>query len=198
MLTHGRGRPAWEPAIHRTSQGTGKTGRARSRTAGAGYAGYRRLVVAQPVLFVLYLVLALGGPRLPGYKAGEVFPFFDWSLFSSPKREAGLFSIRVLAVDRPEAPAAEWIGRVVVDPGRAGFRQDIRFQKSATRLAWAVRGGREEEAARYARSLAGFLTPLGVTEYDLVEVRFDPLVFLQDPEAYEVETITRLGVEATD
>ena len=64
---------------------------------------YRRTLRMGYAFLVVYLLMAALSP-LHVIEAQEVFPFFSWSLFSSPKSEARYYSL-LLDEDRSSRPA---------------------------------------------------------------------------------------------
>jgi hypothetical protein len=165
------------------------------RAASSAVRRYRRLVLAVPVVLLGYLTVAWADWWLPKRVSGEVFPFFSWDLFSSPRAEGRLYTVRITTVRDPQAPAAELLGRTLEDPRGARFLRDPRFQKTARSLARAHWKRDDIGRARLARQLANFLLPLGVTSYDLLVLKYHPLRYYVGAEQAEVEVVTSFEVE---
>lgn len=188
--------PAWGagpgPRQAVTAAGTGSTSARRAASAAARR--YRRLVLAVPLVLAGYTAVAWADWWLPDRVTGEVFPFFSWDLFSSPRAAGRLYTVRITAVRGDHGPAAELLDRTLDDPRAVRFLRDPRFQKTARSLAHAHWDKDPEGRARLADQLANFLRPLGATRYDLVVLKFHPLRYHQGEEQAEVEVVTSFDV----
>jgi hypothetical protein len=152
------------------------------------YRRYRSLVVLTPALLLLYAIVAVAWKPIspPDRVQAELFPFFNWSLFSTPRREFQLITVRITEVSGPDERGAPLVGQLL-DPSAASFLQDTRFRKVARTLARASdKEGKQSE--RVQAMLGNFLRPYGVTAYDLVSLTYDPLEYYEGTGA-PVETV---------
>lgn len=164
-------------------------GRARTREA---LLRYRRTRVLVPVVLAGYVVLAWADWWLPGRAHGEIFPFFSWDLFSSPREAGRLYTVRITGVRDAKAPAAELLDRPLVDPRAVPFLRDPRFQKTARSLARAHWHEKGEQREKLAIQLDNYLRPLGAIQYELLVLKYHPLRYYLGEEEAEVEIVTRL------
>jgi hypothetical protein len=157
------------------------------------YRRYRRIVALYPAVLLIYLATAWSDWWLPGRIYGEVFPFFSWDLFSSPRQDGRLYTVRVTAITNDNAPAARLLGRTLADPRAERFLRDSRFQKTARSLARAHWSKSDDEIERLAAQLGNYLRPLGVAEYDLVYLRYHPLRYYLGEERAQESVVARFG-----
>lgn len=159
------------------------------------YRRYRRWLILNPVILLAYGAIALSDtwwPSLPRHVSGEIFPFFNWDLFSAARERGKIVTVRVTEVTGPKARASDLTGKLLHDPRDAAFLRDSRFQKTARALAngyW-----NEDEAARLQAQVDNFLRPYGVRAYDLVVLRYDPLAHHAGAEAPDVEVLGRFSI----
>ena len=64
------------------------------------YRRYRQVVALHPVVLFVYIGIAWSDWWLPGRAFQEVFPFFSWDLFSSPRQDGRLYTVRVTRLRR--------------------------------------------------------------------------------------------------
>lgn len=142
---------------------------------------HRLLVAAVPVLLMSYCAIALSYPwigrHVPNRASEELFPFFNWSLFSSPRAEAGRYTVRITAVRPPEDYGASLLGRTLDDIDTLGIQTNIRFHKTARALARAHRRQDDAKVERLRVMLSNFLRPYGITEVELLRYTYDPLAY---------------------
>lgn len=158
--------------------------------------GYRRAALTNLILLAVYSVISLTdlwSTFTARHVSGEVFPFFNWDLFSSPRQQGRLYTVRVTQVASDQSRAVSYLGRTLADPHQVPFLRDSRFQKTARALARAHRAGRDSERARMQLMLENFFEPDGIREYDLVFFTYHPLSYYagrEEPEETVVATFT--------
>jgi hypothetical protein len=160
------------------------------------YRRYRRLVALYPLVLGAYLLIAWADWWLPRHVTGEVFPFFSWDLFSSPRQDGRLYTIRITAVADRYAPAARLLDRTLDDPRVMPLVRDPRFQKTARSLARAHWKKRADRVERLSAQLGNFVRPYGITEYELVYLSYHPLRYYLGEEVPEPTPIARYSVQA--
>ena len=158
------------------------------------YRRYWQRVALYPVALLVYIGIAWSDWWLPRHVSGEVFPFFSWSLFSLPRQDGRLYTVRVTAATDGNAPAAGLLGRTLADRRAVRFLGDPRFQKTATRLARAYRAKKDQDVERFSVQLANFLRPHGVTEYDLMSLSFHPLRYYRGEETAQESVVARFRI----
>jgi predicted DCC family thiol-disulfide oxidoreductase YuxK len=111
--------------------------------------------------------------QLPGATtSSEVFPFFRWGLFSSPRRYAQVYRVEIVEA-RSNTTAAAFEGRIPAD--ELPFNGEIRFQKAARNLAKFKERGDTAAVSRYQQTLEDYLRPHGIVAYRVFRVLTDPL-----------------------
>ena len=171
-------------------------GPGRVMTAPAARRRYRRLQILLPVVLIGYVAVAWADWWLPHRASSEIFPFFSWDLFSSPRIEGRLYTVRITAVRGPQAPAAGLLHQTLEDPKSIGFLRDPRFQKTARDLARAHWHKQSERRDKLAAQLGNFLHPLGVVEYDLLMLKYHPLRYYHGEEPTVPEFISRFDLRS--
>jgi hypothetical protein len=159
------------------------------------YRRYRRLLALQPVVLLVYLTVAWADWWLPRHVPAEVFPFFSWDLFSSPRADGRLYTVHITRVASPHSPAAAWQGRTLDNPRHARFLRDSRFQKTARSLAQAYWRKERDAVERLAVQLGNFMRSQGVIEYDLVSLSYHPLRYYKGEEVPDERIVARFAVE---
>jgi hypothetical protein len=160
------------------------------------YRRYRQIVALYPAVLLVYIGIAWSDLWLPGRTFGEVFPFFSWDLFSSPRQDGRLYTVRVTTVTDDHLPAAKLLGRTLADPRAVRFLRDPRFQKTARSLARVHWTKRDEEIERLAAQLGNYLRPLGVVEYDLMSLSYHPLRYYRGEEIAQESLVARFRIPA--
>jgi hypothetical protein len=157
-------------------------------------------VVAIPLLLIGYTVIALSGTwlvrELTPRAADELFPFFDWSLFSSPRVEGGRYAVRITAVQPPEDYGSTLVGRTLDDIDSLGVQTNIRFHKTARALARAQRRGDDAQVEELRMMLSNFLRPYGITEFELLRYSYDPLAYYDAGEITDEVVVGRFRLDA--
>ena len=129
---------------------------------------------------------------LPSASQAEVFPFFNWGLFSHPRRYSWRFTIEPLKVAK-DSPFASRVGHLI-KVEEASFLREIRFQKLGTRFMKAFKDEDEAEIQSIGLMLENFVGPYGVEEFRLVQVKFDPLV-REHEEIISVHVLGEFGTQ---
>jgi hypothetical protein len=148
------------------------------------------------MVLIAYLLVAWADWWLPRHVTGEIFPFFSWDLFSSPLQNGRLYTIRVTGVADHHARAARFHDRTLDDPRALRFLRDPRFQKTARSLAIAHWHEQAARVERLSAQLGNFLSPYGVTDYELVYLSYHPLRYYLGEETPEPTPIARYSVRA--
>lgn len=104
----------------------------------------------------------------------EIFPFFTWSLFSSPSRYATRYVIEPirLSEDSTFSGALEEPVRRETSVGLT----DIRFQKMTRDMARAIDRSNETDWNQQRPQVENRLREEGIVRYRLVQEVFDPLI----------------------
>jgi hypothetical protein len=165
-------------------------------TPARSYRRYRQIVTLHPLVLLVYLGIAWSDWWLPGRAFDEVFPFFSWDLFSSPRQDGRLYTVRVTTLTDGDAPAARLLGRTLADPRAERFLRDSRFQKTARSLARAHWTKRNEEVESLAAQLNNYLRPLGVAEYDLMYLSYHPLRYYRGEETAQGSVVAHFWIAA--
>jgi hypothetical protein len=165
-------------------------------TRARSYRRYRQILTLYPVVLLVYVGIAWSDWWVPGRAFDEVFPFFSWDLFSLPRQDGRLYTVRVTRVTGDHQPAAALLGRTLADPRAEPFLRDPRFQKTARSLARAYWAKRDEEIERLAALLGNFMRPRGVAEYDLIYLSFHPLHYYRGEETAQENLVASFRVAA--
>ncbi|MEM7023804.1 MAG: hypothetical protein AAF637_14605 [Pseudomonadota bacterium] len=151
------------------------------------------------MLLVGYTLIALMGPWLAGQMAprasDELFPFFNWSLFSSPRSKSGRYAVRITAVQPPTDIEAALLGRTLDDIDSFGVQANIRFHKTARSLARAQRRGDATRVAAMRTMLSNFLRPYGITEFELLRYTYEPLAYYKAGEIVSETVVGRYRLD---
>ncbi|MEL7030052.1 MAG: hypothetical protein AAGL49_12800 [Pseudomonadota bacterium] len=139
---------------------------------------YRFTVVALAVAGLAYTMLSEIGriPVLKNLKSEqqhELFPFFNWSLFSYSHKTRYAYHVRVLAAEETSRYAAE-IGRRL-QPETDPLLQNIRLVKTAHSLGYALAEGDEASAEDWRRLIDNFMRAEGVTAFEVIRIEVDTL-----------------------
>jgi hypothetical protein len=154
---------------------------------------YRRIQLLIPALFALYAAIAMGGGIYSDKL--EIFPFFNWSLFSHVKDSRTLYEIEVLAIDgvRLDAPT-----RFAALPDRfaAAQRKSTGIVKLATRMAKATERGDRAQFEKLRMVLETvYLGEAQQLTYRLVALTYNPIERWRDG---SVRSATVLGEYSID
>ena len=160
----------------------------RERTPRLRFSQYRIWVMALALAIPGYVTVA-HPQRIPALNqmtdgAAEIFPFFNWSLFSAPRSFGVRHSVRVLGAETASDAEAH-LGEVL-SVGDADFTRDIRFTKTLRSLAdpnLVSAPGRLDAALA---QVSNFIRPMGVTEFEVVVEVFDPMDATAPPNLHTV------------
>lgn len=141
------------------------------------YSRYMNWTLLTTVAVVGYIGIShpKGTPGLKHVTDGksEIFPFFNWSLFSSPHRQGIRLAVEVVEA-APGSLASHHIGEIM-SPAEFPFLVETRFRKSI-RGFYKVRRSEDIEKREASLSLLyNFLFSAGVLEFNLIRIKFDPL-----------------------
>ena len=105
----------------------------------------------------------------------ELFPFFNWGLFSSAYANRTDNVVYVKAIDGRELPVARNFYDLS-NEFRHAHNRDPQFFKTVDQLKYAYLRG-DDEAFRRHRAIIEdrFFSEHSQVEYDLVEIEFDPV-----------------------
>jgi len=135
---------------------------------------WRRLL--PPLLVVGYIAGLVLLDR--GTKA-EFFPFFNWSLFPQTTAQRSDWALLIYSVDgqRLDPPRLYYDLKDTFDAARSG---DSTLMKLVRRLGAAVQRGDEQSVTDLRRVVEDtFMREAQTVEYELVVVRYDPIVRLR-------------------
>ena len=156
------------------------------------YKTAQRLV---PALFIVYSCVAVAGGHWTPKR--EIFPFFNWSLFTTVSDRRSLCEVEILALDgvRLEAPT-----RFYDLPQRfaAAQQRSINVVKLALSMAKAHKAGDRErfEALRGVLESA-YLGDVEQVTYRLVVYRYNPIERWRDGTAQSAEILGEFTVDRT-
>lgn len=143
-----------------------------------------RLRFSQYRIWILVLALAIPAymaaahpKRMPMLNqmangSSEIFPFFNWSLFSGAKSYGLRYSVRVLDA-APGSAADGHLGEVLA-VGDAGFTRNIRFIKTLRGFSDPSLSANEVRLTTAVAQASNYLRPIGVQEFEVVVEIFDP------------------------
>ncbi len=124
-----------------------------------------------PTLLVAYIVIAILAK--PEGRA-ELFPFFNWSLFSTSSNPRTDVVVIVRSIDGEILPGKKYFYDLT-DSFETARRRDSRFGKALDLLAQAKVHSKPNEH-RLRRSIeSNFMSEAEHLEYDLVQLVFDPI-----------------------
>ena len=158
----------------------------------ARYKAAQRLV---PLLFVVYSGVAVaGGLWAP---KGEVFPFFNWSLFTKVSDQRGICEVEILALD---GVALETPTRFYDLPKRfaAAQQRSSSIVKLAVRMAKAHRAGDLERFDSLRDVLeSSYLGEVDQVTYRLVVYRYNPIERWRSGAVQSAEVLGEFIVDRT-
>jgi hypothetical protein len=146
---------------------------------GGGYQAYLLRRALLPTCVLAYFLIASGAQAV---RSTELFPFFNWSLFSdasNPKIDVILLvkSVDGASLDRPTQFYA------LGNRFSAAREQDTRLSKSLDRLTWSLQHRDAHQELRLRRLIEGtFLREAKTTDYDIALIVYDPIVRLRTGE----------------
>ena len=148
-------------------------------------AGYRTWRAIAPALVLAYAATA---SSMSYIQNTEVFPFFNWSLFSSASNPKTDVVMIVRSID----------GKTLARPTlfytlrsfQAARSRDSRFLKTLDKLYIAVKRG-DPNAERRLRNLVEnvYMAEADHAEYDLAVIQFDPIERLRTGEIRNVTVV---------
>jgi hypothetical protein len=162
------------------------------------YRRYRQMLALFPVVLIGYTAVAWSDlyiPAFPRHASGEIFPFFNWDLFSTAWQRGKFVTVRVKTVDGANPLAGQLVGRTLTEAGSHEFLRDPRFQKTATQLELAFRRKQQDLIREMKPQIDNFLRPYGIRQYDLVILRYDPIAFYRGEELVDPQFVVSLEVE---
>ena len=158
----------------------------------ARYKAAQRLV---PLLFVVYSGVAIaGGLWAP---KGEVFPFFNWSLFTKVSDQRSICEVEILALD---GVALETPTRFYDLPKRfaAAQQRSSSIVKLAWRMAKVHKSGDVEQFARLRSVLeTSYLGDVDQMTYRLVVYRYNPIERWRSGAVQSAEILGEFAVDRT-
>ena len=141
----------------------------------------RWLVLAGMVLSLAsYPIRKAGGPS-------ELYPFFNWRLFSEPWGVGGTTTYRIYSWDDT---STVWMRHPV--KATAGFS---RQQYYGMLSRWTAAALEDQAAVVGLRAFAQAVSP-GADAYRIVGEHFDPAEILVDPSAVDTATVLRFRAQA--
>lgn len=146
---------------------------------------YRRTLQAGVALFLLYLALAVLSP-LHLIERQEVFPFFSWSLFSSPKKLVTMYSVLIekdggaatVATPPPRFESAGGYARLLDSP-LATHIGLVKVLATFSREAGAPNANVQAIFAAYRPQVDSVLRKQAV-RYHLFRTQYDPIELFRE------------------
>jgi len=131
-----------------------------------------------PLLVVgFYVFIAFYGARLDSRP--EIFPFFNWSLFSSSSGDRNEYALRVRSIDG-QALAKAQLFYDMKDTFTHARQRDINVSKVTQELGSALHQNKPQLAYEKRRMIEErFMSDAHEVEYDLVMLHFDPIERLE-------------------
>lgn len=124
-----------------------------------------------PLLIFAYIFMAILGK--PDSKA-ELFPFFNWSLFSTSSNPRADIVVVVRSIDGKALPEPQYF-YALTDVFATARSRDSRFAKSLDRLAKAHVDASPVEQDLRKSIEAKFMREAEYMQYDLAQITFDPI-----------------------
>jgi hypothetical protein len=150
---------------------------------------YRLRALTFPLIAMGYLMVAL--QPVPYEEGGEVFPFFNWSLFSyaSPEVSDAVALIHSVNDQELETPQSLYD---LPEFFNTAARHDVRFAKVVERYALAKVKG-ETENAQAARALMEdhYMKDAHDVEYSIGVLTYDPIKRYRTREVISVHELGR-------
>lgn len=143
------------------------------------FAKYRVSRYFAPLLVCSYVTVAVFTTHVNG---GEVFPFFNWSLFSYSANLRTNYALRLLSINGHSLPSP----RLYFDMKETfvhARQRDVNLSKAVRTLVDALLAGDKEEVGR-ARGLIEqrYMADVSSAEYDIVDLTYDPIQRLRTGE----------------
>ncbi|MEL6643707.1 MAG: DCC1-like thiol-disulfide oxidoreductase family protein [Pseudomonadota bacterium] len=146
-----------------------------TRTRRLSFSSYKTWCLVLALAVPAYVAVAHPGrtPGLDQFTQGhsEIFPFFNWSLFSAPKSVGTRFSIRVTEA----APNSTLPLETVLATDDASFLQNVKFSKTLRRFADPALADDPARLATTVANVSNYIRPYGAEEFEVVVELFDPL-----------------------
>lgn len=155
------------------------------------------MLIFIPSLIIIYTVIALSKSLMSqvlSYPSRELFPFFNWSLFSTPRVHSELYTIRITKVRSDKAAAAALVDKTI-RPQDLTPLKNARFQKTTRALGRAYRHKRPDQIEGLKKLAANFLRPKGVIGYDLIRLTYHPIEFYHDHRAADEKVIASIVIQ---
>jgi hypothetical protein len=128
---------------------------------------------AAPLFVGIYFVVVIVG--MGAFHQPELFPFFNWSLFSNSYSERSDAVIRLDSINGKSLPSSR-LYYEMSDIFRYAKDRDSFVSKVVTRLANAIRAGDEPTISELRKLIEGrFMAEIKSAEYDVVELTYDPI-----------------------
>lgn len=124
-----------------------------------------------PMLILAYIIVAILGK--PDSKA-ELFPFFNWSLFSTSSNPRADIVVIVRSIDGKALPEEKYFYGLT-DVFETARKRDTRFAKALDRLALAKVNSTSVEHDLRKAIESNFMREVNYMEYDLAQIKFDPI-----------------------
>ncbi len=124
-----------------------------------------------PILLLAYIFIAILGK--PEHRA-ELFPFFNWSLFSTSSNPRTDIVVVVRSMNGEVLPEAKYFYDLT-DAFKTARSRDSRFGKALNLLAQAKVKSASEEVGLRKSIENNFMSEAKHLEYDLVQIVFDPI-----------------------
>lgn len=124
-----------------------------------------------------YVLVAFYGARLDSRP--EIFPFFNWSLFSSSSGDRNEYALLVRSIDG-QALAKPQLFYDMKDAFIHARQRDINVSKVTQELGSALHQNKPQLAYEKRRMIEDrFMADAREVEYDLVMLHFDPIERLE-------------------
>lgn len=124
-----------------------------------------------PILMLAYIIVAiLGKPA----STAELFPFFNWSLFSTSSNPRADIVVIVRSIDGKALPEEQYF-YALTDVFETARSRDSRFAKALDRLAHAKVNSTSVEHDLRKSIERNFMREASHMEYDLTQIIFDPI-----------------------
>lgn len=142
-----------------------------------GLSGYLNRRALAPAFVLLYALIAVTATRFRG--GNELYPFFNWSLFSSasnPKYDT-ILVVHSINGQKLSLPTSFY---ELPDRFGAARSRDSRLAKALDRLAVAdVWGDKDTEQRVRGTIESTFLREAAQADYDVAIIRYDPIARLK-------------------
>lgn len=147
---------------------------------------YRVSRLFAPLLVCVYIMMVAVEHKS---KSNEIFPFFNWSLFSSISSLKTVPALRLHSINGRTLPSP----RLYFDMGETfvlARQRDVNCWKTVLALVDALRADDKEKVGRMRRLIEQrYMAEAGQAEYDVVMLTYEPIHRLRTGEIEDIAVL---------